>query len=80
MLLLILLFFSHFLCDFTPLSTPIMLNAKRVGSPLGPIFEHACVHMLGISIVTVIWILTYSLTTDSWIILLFVKNKYSNIN
>lgn len=43
-LLLISLFFCHFLADFTPLSTSWMLNAKRLGTPLLPIFAHACVH------------------------------------
>lgn len=42
--LLILLFFCHFLADFTPLSTQWMLNAKRLGTPIEPIFAHACVH------------------------------------
>lgn len=43
-ILLILLFFCHFLADFTPLSTKWMLDAKRFGKPLEPIFVHACIH------------------------------------
>lgn len=42
--LLVSLFFCHFLADFTPLSTAWMLNAKRLGKPLGPIFTHAFIH------------------------------------
>ena len=44
--LLISLFFCHFLADFTWLSTSWMLNAKRLGKPLLPIFCHAGVHAL----------------------------------
>lgn len=43
-LLLIGLFFCHFLADFTWLSTTWMLNAKSLGKPLLPIFAHAAVH------------------------------------
>ncbi len=42
--LLILLFVCHWLADFTHLSTPWMLKAKQVGSPLFPIFVHAMIH------------------------------------
>ncbi len=42
--LLILLNFCHLLGDFSPLSTAWMLNAKRFGKPLFPIFVHAAVH------------------------------------
>jgi len=42
--ILIGLFICHFLADFTPLSTPWMLNAKRLGKPVGPIFMHAVTH------------------------------------
>lgn len=44
--ILIGLFFCHLLGDYTPLSTEWMLNAKRVGKPLYPIFIHALVHAL----------------------------------
>lgn len=42
--ILIGLFFCHFLADYTHLSTAWMLNAKRLGKPLLPIFQHAVVH------------------------------------
>lgn len=44
LILLLSLFFCHFLADFTHLSTNWMLNAKRFGSPLLPILAHAFVH------------------------------------
>lgn len=43
-LLLIGLFFCHFLADYTWLSTNWMLDAKRFGKPFFPIFCHAGVH------------------------------------
>lgn len=43
-LLLILLFVCHYLADYTHLSTPDMLAAKRVGYPYYPIFTHAAIH------------------------------------
>lgn len=36
----------HWLADFTHLSTDWMLNAKKYGKPLYPIFVHALVHAL----------------------------------
>jgi len=42
--LLMLLLLCHWAADFTHLSTSEMLNAKRIGSPLFPIFKHALVH------------------------------------
>lgn len=44
--LLISLLFCHYLADYTWLSTAWMLNAKRFGKPLFPIFIHALVHSL----------------------------------
>jgi hypothetical protein len=41
---LIILFGCHWLADYTHLSTAWMLNAKRLGKPLRPIFVHASVH------------------------------------
>jgi len=49
--LLILLFFCHFLADFTHLSTSWMLNAKRLGRPIIPILAHALVHTILMGIV-----------------------------
>jgi hypothetical protein len=43
-LLLIGLFICHFLADYTHLSTAWMLNAKRLGKPIYPIFTHAFIH------------------------------------
>lgn len=42
--ILIGLFICHFLADYTHLSTDWMLNAKRLGKPLYPIFTHAFIH------------------------------------
>jgi hypothetical protein len=42
--ILIGLFICHFLVDYTHLSTAWMLNAKRLGKPLYPIFTHAFIH------------------------------------
>jgi len=44
MLFLTLLFVCHFLADFTWLSRPHMLKAKRFGTPIWPILHHAWVH------------------------------------
>ena len=46
LLILIGLFFCHWLADYTHLSTAWMLNAKRLGKPLLPILTHAMVHSL----------------------------------
>jgi hypothetical protein len=43
-IILIGLFVCHFLADYTHLSTSWMLNAKRLGKPLFPIFMHALNH------------------------------------
>jgi hypothetical protein len=44
LLLLILLNIAHWAADYTHLSRPYMLQAKKLGTPFLPIFEHACVH------------------------------------
>jgi hypothetical protein len=44
--ILIALFICHFLADYTHLSTSWMLNAKRLGKPLFPIFTHALMHTI----------------------------------
>ncbi|MFC1530646.1 DUF3307 domain-containing protein [Gemmatimonadota bacterium] len=44
--LLTFLLVGHFLGDFTALSTPRMQEAKRKGTPIGPIALHALVHAL----------------------------------
>ena len=43
-LTLVLMLIAHFLGDYTHLSTPKMLAAKRFGKPIGPIWDHAVVH------------------------------------
>lgn len=52
--LLISLFACHFLADFTHLSTNDMLAAKRLGKPLYPIFVHASVHYLLMTVVMIV--------------------------
>lgn len=42
--LLALLFICHWAADFTHLSRPYMLQAKRNGQPFLPILDHALVH------------------------------------
>jgi hypothetical protein len=42
--LMAVLLFCHFLGDFTHLSTPSMLRAKRTGTAHGWILAHAAVH------------------------------------
>lgn len=49
--ILIGLFICHFLADYTHLSTAWMLNAKRFGKPLFPIFIHAAMHTMLMSLV-----------------------------
>lgn len=45
-IILIGLFFCHYLADYTWLSTKEMLDAKRLGTPFLPIWLHAVVHGL----------------------------------
>ena len=59
-LLLILLNIAHFLGDYTHLSTAEMLQAKRIGSPLFPIFLHAITHTVLFGIV--LWYFTDTIT------------------
>lgn len=56
-ILLLALFGCHFLADYTHLSTAWMLNAKRFGKPLIPIFCHALVHatLMGMVIHVYLW-------------------------
>jgi hypothetical protein len=44
LLLVILLNLVHWLADYTPISTPWMLSAKRHGKPIFPIFVHGLIH------------------------------------
>jgi len=63
-LILIGLFFCHFLGDFTFLSTQWMLRAKQKGKPLLPILAHAGVHGLLMLI-----FLSFFQQIDSWMLL-----------
>lgn len=49
------LLIGHFLGDFTPLSTPRMLEAKANGGPIWPIAQHAGVHAIltGIAVLAI---------------------------
>jgi hypothetical protein len=49
--ILIGLFICHWLADYTHLSTSWMLNAKRLGKPLFPIFIHAAIHSMLMSLI-----------------------------
>lgn len=50
--LTILFLLAHWACDFTQLSRPYMLQAKKFGTPLMPIFHHALLHGLSMGIIT----------------------------
>lgn len=60
MALLLALFFCHFLADYTWLSRPAMLAAKRFGQPLSPIVAHGSVHA-----VLMLWAL-YAFGVRGW--------------
>lgn len=49
---LLILFFCHFLAEFTYLSNKWMIEAKRLGTPNLPILAHAGVHstLMGLSL------------------------------
>jgi hypothetical protein len=49
--ILIGLFICHWLADYTHLSTSWMFNAKRLGKPLFPIFIHAAIHSMLMSLI-----------------------------
>ena len=49
--ILIGLLICHYLADYTHLSTAWMLDAKRFGKPLFPIFIHASFHAMLMSLV-----------------------------
>lgn len=71
-IILIGLFICHFLADYTHLSTAWMLNAKRLGTPLFPIFIHALIHATLMSLF--IWVyISYS--TNYWYGFLVIEIK-----
>jgi hypothetical protein len=53
MKLLLVLFFCHFLADYTPLSDAKMLAAKRFGRPFTPILAHGFTHgaLMGVAMI-----------------------------
>ena len=65
--ILIGLFICHFLADYTHLSTAWMLNAKRLGKPIYPIFFHALVHS-----VLILLVLAYFNVYGNKLMLLFL--------
>lgn len=54
--LLISLLISHYIGDYTHLSTKEMLDAKRIGRPYKPIADHALVHTVIMCLVCAIFI------------------------
>lgn len=54
LILLIVLLFTHWLADYTHLSRPWMLAAKRLGKPVLPIVAHAGVHALLVYLIALI--------------------------
>ena len=62
-IILIGLFICHWLADYTHLSTAWMLNAKRLGKPLFPIFAHAGMHTI------LIFLLLVCFTNDLGLVL-----------
>jgi len=62
-IILIVLNLCHFLADYTHLSNSWMLNAKRLGSPLFPIFCHALVHGLLMALCLEVF---FSVTIDGY--------------
>lgn len=64
-ILLISLFFCHFLADYTHLSMTFMLDAKRLGKPLAPILAHAAIHMILMGIALAFFINVWT-DTQKW--------------
>lgn len=59
LVLLGILFFCHYLGDYSHLTRPWMLKAKATGSPILPIFTHALVHTVLMGIVLLFYINFY---------------------
>lgn len=64
---LVLLNICHWIADYTWLSTPWMLAAKRIGRPLLPIFCHAFIHAILMGVVLII------LSTENIIFLFLIQ-------
>lgn len=71
-ILLIALNFCHLLADYSHLSRPWMLSAKKIGKPLTPILAHAGVHavLMTIAIRSIGWV-SPSLLVNLFLIQLF---------
>lgn len=67
LLILIGLFFCHFLADFTPLSTKEMLAAKKFGTPLIPIAAHAIAHGILMLFFLLLLGVDYELAMNLWL-------------
>lgn len=66
--LLILFFICHWAADFTHLSMPYMLEAKKIGKPLGPIYTHAMVHAVLMTVVIIFYGFAYGVPDmHSWV-------------
>ncbi len=61
MILAILLNICHFFGDFTPLSTPWMLEAKKTGRPLIPILAHALIHAILHFFIVIFWTMDFNI-------------------
>lgn len=61
------LLFCHYLADFTHLSRPYMLKAKAIGSPWGPIYDHALVHGT-LMMIWVWWQVGFGMAAATWAI------------
>lgn len=59
MKIFIALLIGHWLGDYTHLSTPWMLQAKRLGTPLNPILAHAIVHCVITGLVLILYALPF---------------------
>ena len=73
--LLILLFVSHYVCDFTHLSTTEMLAAKKYGTPLKPIADHAILHacISGIIITLYFYFIGHKISVDVWMVVFVLQ-------
>lgn len=72
MLIILVLFqFTHWLADYTHLSTKWMLDAKRLGKPIEPIFIHALIHTILIQIVLVCFVKDWLLIIELMVFQLF---------
>jgi Protein of unknown function (DUF3307) len=62
------LFLAHYFANYTHLSTPYMLNAKKIGTPLLPIFLHAAVHAVLMALITACFGFSFSIVCKVFLI------------